>query len=71
MKNIILVSRRTDIPAFYLTHDTCLHGCIYCYANTDKEKSASFYKNHNPEWNTLDSDVEDYELINVGDFERV
>lgn len=50
MKNIISVSRPTDIPAFHT--DWFLkrleEGCVYCYANSDKEKAGEFLK-----WNGL------------------
>lgn len=38
------------------SYDTCPHGCVYCYANSDKEKAGEFFKNHNAEWNGLGFD---------------
>jgi hypothetical protein len=29
------------------TYDTCPHGCIYCYANTNKGRANKAFKNHN------------------------
>ena len=28
------------------TYDTCPHGCIYCYANTNKQKANKAFQNH-------------------------
>ena len=30
------------------TYDTCPHGCVYCYANVNKQKAQSAYENHDP-----------------------
>jgi len=44
------------------SYDTCIHGCLYCYANTNKEKAESFYKNFSPDWNSLEGNVNLKEL---------
>ena len=30
------------------TYDTCIHGCIYCYANSSYEKALRNFKSHSP-----------------------
>jgi histone acetyltransferase (RNA polymerase elongator complex component) len=31
------------------TYDTCPHGCIYCYANRNKQKARKSFNNHDKE----------------------
>lgn len=42
-------AKAIDIGAY----DTCAHGCLYCYANSDKEKARKFLKGFSPEWKGL------------------
>ncbi len=39
------------------TYNSCIHGCVYCYANIDKEKSNNFYKNFSSLRNSMEKNI--------------
>ncbi len=46
-------TKSVDIGAY----DTCAHGCIYCYANSNQDRARDALMRHDPEWNALDAQV--------------
>ncbi len=48
-------TKSIDIGAY----DTCAHGCLYCYANTDKDRARTAALMHDPAWNALNGHVEE------------
>jgi hypothetical protein len=41
------------------SYDTCSHGCLYCYANSDKEKSGAAPDKMDMSWNALGFNADD------------
>jgi hypothetical protein len=48
-------TRSIDIGAY----NTCGHGCLYCYANADKDRARAAMLRHDPSWNSLGKQVEE------------
>jgi DNA repair photolyase len=48
-------TKSVDIGAY----DTCAHGCVYCYANADKDRARDAQQRQNSEWNALGLDVKE------------
>lgn len=43
-------------------YDSCIHNCLYCYANVNKKMAMENYKSHNPESPILFGDYEEMQV---------
>lgn len=50
-------------------YDTCIHGCLYCYANVNKQKAKENYKLHNKESEILLGNISNEKVVNKKDTE--
>lgn len=59
MRKECACTRSFDIGAY----DTCGHGCLYCYANTDKNRAGAARLKHDPSSNALGGQVNDADAV--------
>ncbi len=50
-------------------YDTCIHGCVYCYANVNKQKAKENFKLHNPKNEIMLGNISNEKIINKKDTE--
>ena len=55
-------TKSVDIGAY----DTCAHGCVYCYANSDKNRALEALQRQDPEWNALGFNAKE-EVVAAGE----